>query len=336
MYGLVVDTVERTVLDGNIINGVGMLWILIANNHHTIFRFLTSDILHRDVANGGIETTTANLARFIVGVELEHSLTALPDGNVAHVDILNDATAARVGLDAKHAVQGRRVHLAVLSIDILTATADFRTDDHTAVTIVKLTVADDDVLRRCTGKASLTAFTSVVVTSALDGDAVVARVEVAILNQYTVARLGVASVTVRTVVVDVDATNGDVLRQQGVNHPERRTQQGDVFNEDAFALIQVNHLRAKSVGCSETALVHVHAVLGIFQQLGTRSLILGNATRLHAEARIATPGPPCVIRAASVNGAFTRDGDVLGLVGVNQRAEVPAVQSLPTGGDDGV
>ena len=119
MDWLVVHTIELTVLNSDIVDGVSQLRILIANNHHTVFRLLTSDIFHRYIADGGVETTTAHLTRFIVGVKLEDGLATLTNSDVAHIDILDDTTAARVRLDAQHTVEVGRVHLTVLGIDIL-------------------------------------------------------------------------------------------------------------------------------------------------------------------------------------------------------------------------
>ena len=85
--------------------------------------------------------------------------------------------------------------------------------------VLHLTVTDDDVLRR---HVSLT---SVAVTSALDGDAVVAGIEETILDEYTVAALRVAAVAVRTVVDHLYTTYGNIGRVEGMDYPEGRAQQ---------------------------------------------------------------------------------------------------------------
>ena len=202
--------------------------------------------------------------------------------------------------------------------------------------VLHLAATDDDVFRGFAGKTALTALAAVVVTGTLDGDAVVARVEVAVFDEYTVARLRVAAVAVGPVIINMYATYGNIGRQQGVDDPEGRPQQGDVLNEDALALVQVNHLGTQTVLRTEAALVHVDTVLGIFQQTGTGTLVLGYAALFHAEALVAAPGPPCLVRATAVNGTLARDGDVLGLVGIDERREVPTVQTLPACGHDGV
>ena len=55
------------------------------------------------------------------------------------------------------------------------------------MTIVEFTVTNDDVLRWTSGILALTTFSTVVITSALDGDTVVASIEIAVLNEHTVA-----------------------------------------------------------------------------------------------------------------------------------------------------
>ena len=210
MDGLVVDAVELTVLDGDVIDGVGQLRILIANNHHAVFRLLAGNILHRHVADGGVEATAANLTWFIVGVQFEDSLATLTNGNVAHIDVLNDTATTGVRLDAEYTVETGRVHLAILGIDILATAGNLRADDYTTMTVVHLTITDNDVLRGASGKFALTTLASVVVTAALDGDTVVASIEIAVFDKDAVACLWVATVTVGAVVVDMHATNGDV------------------------------------------------------------------------------------------------------------------------------
>ena len=162
------------------------------------------------------------------------------------------------------------------------------------MTVVHLAVADDDVLRGATGKGSLTALTTVVVATRLDSNAVVAGIEVAVLYQYAVTRLRVAAVTVRTIVVDVYATHGDVGGQQGMDNPERRTQQGDVLYQNAFALVEVDELWAQAVLLGEAALVHGYSVFSRLEQ--TRSAgffpLVNRHALLESELRRTDPRPP--------------------------------------------
>ena len=72
------------------------------------------------------------------------------------------------------------------------------------MTVLHLTVTDDDVL------AGHVTLTSVTVTTTLDGDTVVTSVEETVLYQYTVATLRVATVSVRTVVDHLHTAYGNV------------------------------------------------------------------------------------------------------------------------------
>ena len=93
--GLADNTVELAVANSNIINCVRLLGVFVAHYHNAVLRLLACHVLHCHVADGGVETATAHLLRFVVGIDLEHGLATLADGDVAHVDVLDDATAAR-------------------------------------------------------------------------------------------------------------------------------------------------------------------------------------------------------------------------------------------------
>ena len=99
-------------------------------------------------------------------------------------------------------------------------------------------VADDDILGWFVPE------TTVVVSSALDGDAVVAGVEDTVLYEYILACLRVASVSVRSFVPNSYAVYRDVLAEQRVHHPERRVDHLYVLDEDALRAYEVDELRA--------------------------------------------------------------------------------------------
>ena len=176
------------------------------DDERAVLRLAAGDVLDIDVAHGRVVAAAADLVVLVVEVDLHHGLGALAHLDIAHVDIFDDTATAGVGFDAEHAVEVWRVHHAVVRVDVLAATRDFRADDDTAVAVLHLTVADDDVLRRHVTLAA------VAVASALDGDAVVAGVEEAVLDQYAVAALRVAAITVGAVVDHLDTADGDVGR----------------------------------------------------------------------------------------------------------------------------
>ena len=103
--GLADNTVKLAVANSNIINCVRQLGVFVAHYHNAVLRLLTRHVLHRYVAHSGVETTTANLLWFVVSINLQHGLATLTDCDVAHVDVLNDATTTRVGFDAQYTVQ---------------------------------------------------------------------------------------------------------------------------------------------------------------------------------------------------------------------------------------
>ena len=117
--GITVNAVEPTILHVYVIYGVCQFLVFVANNHHTVFRLLASDVLHVDILDGGVEASAAYLLRLVVGIDFQHSFAALSHFHVAEVDVFDDTAATRVGLDAEHTVQIGRVHLAVLNENVL-------------------------------------------------------------------------------------------------------------------------------------------------------------------------------------------------------------------------
>ena len=54
---------------------------------------------------------------------------------------------------------------------------------------------------------------------------------------------------------------GDIGRQQGMDDPEGRAQQGDVLDEDTLTLVEVDELWTQTIVGVEASLVHIHTVL---------------------------------------------------------------------------
>ena len=282
-----------------------------SDNLYAVLALLAGDIVEMHVAHGGQVATAADFVVLIVEVDFQHRLATLSHLDVAGIDILDDTAAAGVGLDAHHAVETGAVHLVVLGKHVAASARDFTADDHTSVSVLHLAVAYDDVL------AGFVPESSVHVASALDGDAVVAGVEVAVLNEHTVTRFGVTSVAVGAVVVDVYASHGHVLAEQGVDDPEGRTQQGHALDEHTVTLVGVDELRAQSVGLGEASVVHVHAVFGHLQQSCTAAVSLAGHALFPSVVGSAAPGPPGLAVAAAVDGTLAGDGDVGLLIGID-------------------
>ena len=128
---------------------------------------------------------------------------------------------------------------------VLAAATDFRTNHHTAMSVFHLTMTNDDVLARHATCSSIP------IPSAFNGNAVIACVEEAMFNQYTIARFRVTSVTVRAIIVDVHSSYSYIHTFQGMNDPEGGTQQGHIFYQNTFALIETHQLWTHSVIGSE-------------------------------------------------------------------------------------
>ena len=83
------------------------------------------------------------------------------------------------------------------------------------MTVLHLAMADDDVAGR------LVPETTIIVATALDGDAVVTGMEHTVLDEYVLTSLRVATIAVRTFVPDGNAIYSDVLGEERVDNPER-------------------------------------------------------------------------------------------------------------------
>ncbi len=93
------------------------------------------------------------------------------------------------------------------------------------MSVFHATVAYDDILRW------LVPETTVVVSSSLDGDAVVSGVEDTVLNEYILACFRVAYVSVRYFVQNGYAVYRVVLAEEMVHHPEMRVDHIYVLDE---------------------------------------------------------------------------------------------------------
>ena len=206
------NTIELAVLDLDVID---ISVFIETDDLYTILRLFAGHILHVDVAHRRVIASATHLVVLVVEVDLQHALLADAHLDVLHVDVLDDTSATAVGFDAEYALQLGRVHHTVVGKHILASTGDLRADDHSTVTVLHLTVADDDVLRRHVALPAIT------VTATLDGNAVVAGVEETVLDEHAVAALRIATVAIGTVVDHLHTTHGDVCGMQRMDHPER-------------------------------------------------------------------------------------------------------------------
>ena len=127
--------------------------------------------------------------------------------HVAHTDILDDASSAIVGLDTDHTVKsGKSIwqfSTKGYGSHLKSHCRSPRRHDrfHTAV-------AHDDVFRRMT-------VTTVAVTAALDGDAVVAGVEVAAFDKHILAGIRITAIAIGTFVLHMDMPDDHIVAECG-------------------------------------------------------------------------------------------------------------------------
>ena len=146
--------------------------------------------------------------------------------DVAHINIFDQPASARIGLNADHTVQVGAVHRAIFHKQMLVPASDFTANDHSPVAIFHVTTADDDVF------AGHFPFSTIVVTTRLDGNAIITRIKETILDQHVAARFGITAVAVGTIVNDGHTLDNHVFTQQGMNDPKSGIQQRDAFDQD--------------------------------------------------------------------------------------------------------
>ena len=132
------------------------------------------------------------------------------------------------------------------------------------------------------------------------------------------------------------AAYGDILRQKWVYYPEWGAEQCYVFDENSVALVEVDKLRAESVLWAELSFVHVHSVFCHLKQSCSTSRLLADNAFFPSVMNLSTPFPPSVVFSATIDGTLAGDGNVCLLIGIDARLQVPAVNTFPACGDDGV
>ena len=320
------DVVEAAVFHADVAD---VAVVVQADDEYAQFAFLAGDVFQVDVAHDGIVAALATFAVFVLQVDAQHGFAALADGDVAHEDVFNHPAAAGAGLDADDAIQIRAVHAAVLDVEVAVAAGDFAAYHHASVAVLHQAVAHDDVFAGDVPAAS------VLIAAGLDGDAVVARVEGAVFDEHILARLGVAAVAIGTAVVDVDAFHRQTFAEQGMDDPEGRVEQRDVFDEHPAASVEVDELRAQAVVGRHDAPVDGGRRLAVHQQAVAAAVALGRHAFLPAVLGCAAHGPPRVHRPLAVDDALAGDGDVRLAVGVDEGMGVVAVDAFPACQDGG-
>ncbi len=106
---------------------------------------LRCDILKSHISDIRREIPPAVFLRLVHKVDLQHGFFALPDPDIADIDILYNSAAAIRSLDPDHPQEFRAVHLAILNKEIRKTTGYLASDNHSAVTVSHPAVPDYNV-----------------------------------------------------------------------------------------------------------------------------------------------------------------------------------------------
>ncbi len=183
--------------------------------------------------------------------------------------------------------------------------------------VLHAAAADDHVLGRLLQPPPLG------VAARLDGDAVVAGVEDAVLDQHVAAGFRVTAVVVRAAAVDAQLTDNDVLALDRMDLPHRRGDDGQALDQHVLATIGLDEHRADGVAGSEHPLGHRRARLAHVAQ--------ALAVADHAGRRALDPVPPVIGVGLAVQGPLAGQGDVVLVQGVDERRIVHQLDALVPG-----
>src|SRR5450756_985120 len=264
-------------------------------------------------------------ALLVIEIDVDGGCRHLAALHVAHVDVLDHAAADRVVLEAQHAVQVRAVHLAILREHVADVAGAFAAHGDTTVAVLHDAVLHDEVLA---GRGHSTA---IGVAPALDGDAIVAGIEGAAVDQYVDARFGVAAIVVGTVAGDGHVAHRDVLAEHRVHFIHRRVDDGDVLNLHVGATVGLHEHGPQVAAVAEYSFRDGCPLLPHLAQGGP-----GLGLILVVRPSLSGPRPPVLGVRLAVQGAAAGDPDILLVQRVNEGRVVHALQPLKAREHDGV
>lgn len=108
-------SVETAVIDIDIVD---VAYLFESFDHHSVFALFACDIVEPDISDGGRVAAVTKLFGLIDKIDFQYGLLALSDFHVAHINVLDHASAASVGLDTDHSIQFGAIHHAVLKKEI--------------------------------------------------------------------------------------------------------------------------------------------------------------------------------------------------------------------------
>ena len=281
---------------------------------------LGHNVLHHHVAHAGRERAAG--AFLVIEIDVDYAARHFADRVVAEVEILQVAATVRVGLDAQGAVEVRAVHAVVFHVHIAYAARNFAADGYATVAVFHAAIPHHDVFAGDVDAAS------VAIAAALDGDAIVAGIEFATIDQHVGRALRIAAIVVGTVAGDLDVAHGDIPAQHGIEFPHRRIADGDAFEQNVGRAVWLHEIGPQRGPIAVDALAHRH----VFFALREQGAVVGGR-RLRAAHGIFLPRPPVVRVRAAIERPVSGDGDVGLFEGVNEGRVVHALGAFEAGED---
>ena len=258
--------------------------------------------------------TAALFLVIIVKIYLQNRLTTLSHLHISDKYILRYSATAWISLYSDNAVKILRVHVAILHKDISDPRSNFRTYDHSPMTVLHFTVSNDYVFRWPSVSPA------VLVTSALYGYAVVASMEITSLYQHAVAALRVAAVAIRSLVPYFHIAYRQILTEERMDNPERRAQQGDALYDHVLPANYIYKLRTQSTALTEDTVLqrrlfrdHVKQLVacpGILTVL--QSFLISQAVHTRHE-------PPALVGSPTVDSALSGYTHILNILAIDTR-----------------
>ena len=187
----------------------------------------------------------------VAGVDFEGLFFGVFDDPVVKAEVSEDTAATAHEFDADAAVGADGD--AVAGGDVADAAGGLAADDAGAVALEHDAVGGADEFGGAVGAET------VVVAAGFDHDAVVARVEEAIGDADVAGGVDVDAVAVGPFAFgeglalgiggdEADAAHDDIVAVDGVAHPHGEIEEGDVGDEDVFAVIETDEGRAEELG----------------------------------------------------------------------------------------
>ena len=240
-----------------------------------------------------------------------------------------DAATASIGLDAQHTVEIGRIHHTVFSKDVVATARNLTAYHHAAMTIGHGTFAYNDILARYVGPQAIS------VSSTLQGDTVVTRMECTALDKHIFARLWVAAITVRSFIEHLHIAHDDIPAQQGMHHPEGRIEQFHTLDEHILAANKVHQLRTQALALAKHALFYRHILVTHLEEFGTGSHLGCTLPLVHtfmiAMHLMALHIPPAFIAAIAIDNTLARQSDIHAINSIDTGLIIHEVKTLPTG-----